>query len=265
MVEHSRNPANIDNAALGLSYDALANPSGDVRLELPCGNYYFSSIGGSNKLAIVVKGRTAIYIGGAVDIAVDMIFDVEPTATLDMFVGGVLRISHPITLGSPAYPRLTRMYIGSASVSGGGSCTSNGQCGNGKCSACPSAPYAPCSGTGVCTGGSNLSKAIDMSQGGPFNGLRWAGCGEFSTSNAVEMYGSIFANYLDASGALKIHYDNGAVTTGSECPPVGGGSCESCRDCNNQACVNNQCSACTTDAQCCAPLRCNVGTGTCEL
>jgi hypothetical protein len=263
IVEYFRDPAHNDNAAINLPYNALANPSAPVRLELPCGYYYLDSLGGNQTVTIVVKGRTGLFIGGAANINVEMIFDVEPTASLDMFIGGVVRIAHPITLGSPAYPRLTRMYIGNSSVKGSGaSCTTVSECGSGLCTACPSSPYAPCSETGVCVGGNGLTKAIDMSQGGYFNGLLWGGYGSFSTSNAVEMYGSIFTNYVDASGALKIHYDNAAVQTGDECPPPSG-ICESCRDCNNQACVNNQCGACTSDTQCCPPLHCDAGT--CKL
>src|SRR5690606_20745308 len=133
-------------------------------IELPCGRYYLDSIGGNSPLTLVVKGRTALFIGGAVNINVEMIFDVEPTASLDMFVGGVVRIAHPITLGSPAYPRLTRMYIGSASVASGGSCTSVSDCGSGVCSACPSSPqFGPCTGTGTCAGGPGLTGSLQMS------------------------------------------------------------------------------------------------------
>ena len=73
------------------------------------------------------------------------------------------------------------------------------------------------------------------------------------------MYGSIFANYVDASGETTVHYDNGAQHNGDECPPTIGNSCESCRACNNQACVNGTCGACTADTQCCPPLVCRGG------
>ena len=111
-----------------------------------------------------------------------------------------------------------------------------------------------------------------MSQGGSFNGLLWAGYGGFSTSNAVEMYGAIFANRIGASGDLKIHYDNAAVETNDECPPPPPNQqCESCRDCANQPCGSNGlCQAtCTSDSQCCPPLRCSAdattGTNRCKL
>jgi hypothetical protein len=271
IVEYFRDPARNDNKTIGLRYDALSNPSGDTRVELDCGYYYLDSLGGSNEVTIVVKGRAALFIGGAADINVEMIFDVAPTATLDIFVGSVVNIAHPITIGSPAFPRLTRLWIGSATGGGSGtSCVQNGQCSSGRCSACnnnpdPNAVYtASCTGSGTCTGGSNLNQSINMSQGGYFNGLLWAGYGSVSTSNAVEMYGSIFMNYLDASGVLKVHYDKGAVGPNECPPPPTGGSCESCRDCGNQACVNNTCGACTTDSQCCPPLRCGPG-GSCIL
>ncbi len=276
IVEYFRNPARNDNKAIGLRYDAVSNAAGPVRLELNCGNYYLDSLRGSQEVTIVVRGRAALYVGGAADINVEMIFDVEPTGSVDMFIGGVVNIAHSITLGSPAYPRLTRMYIGSPSTAGGGaSCTSVSDCSSGLCSACPAVSatftgYAPCSTTpGTCGSGTGRSPSINMSQGGFFNGLLWAGYGGFSTSNAVEIYGSLFAGRIGASGDLKIHYDNGAVTTADECPPPApNGQCESCRDCGNQPCgANGLCqTSCTADNQCCPPLRCDIGgTNRCVL
>jgi hypothetical protein len=262
IVEYFRDPAHNDNALINLPYNALAAPTAPVRLELPCGYYYLDSIGGNQNITIVVKGRTAVFIGGAAAINIEMTFDVEPTASIDLFIGGVVDIAHPITLGSPAYPRLTRMYIGSGAVGAAGtSCTAVSQCGSGICSACPRSPFGVCSGTGSCVGGNGYSQAINMSQGGSFNGLLWAGYGSFSSSNPVEMYGSIFTNYIDFSGALKVHYDNAAAKTGDECPPIPPGSaCESARDCGGtQACINNTCAACTANSQCIPPQVCNAG------
>jgi hypothetical protein len=251
IVRHYSNPANNDNALIGLQQTVLDNPTTSLRIDLPCGVYYLNSINAGKSVTIVVHGRTAIIVGGSIRISQKVIFDVQPNASLDIFAGGVLNVSNDTTLGSPAYPRLTRLYLGDDSCIGSGTLPQG-------------ADFTDCcSGVainGVCTaGGGNLSQTISLSQGGHFNGLLWGGYGTFTHSNPMEMYGSIFTNHFDASGVTEVHYDNGAVQLGDECPPPSG-ACESCRDCNNQACVNNQCGACTADTQCCPPLVCRSGT-----
>jgi hypothetical protein len=252
IVRFYANPANNDNMAIGLQQDVLDNPQTSLRIDLPCGVYYFNSINAGKSVTIVVHGRTAIVVGGSVRISQKVIFDVEPTASLDIFAGGVLNVSNDTTLGSPAYPRLSRLYLGDDSCMGGGGTLTAGQDFTDCCS-------GVASGTTCVAGGGNLGQSISLSQGGHFNGLLWGGYGTFTHSNPLEMYGSIFTNHFDASGDTIVHYDNGAVKLGDECPQPTG-ACESCRDCNNQACNNNQCGACTADSQCCPPLVCRSGT-----
>jgi hypothetical protein len=251
IVRFYANPANNDNSAIGLQQTVLDNPTTSLRIDLPCGVYYFNSINAGKPVTIVVHGRTAIVVGGAIRLSQQVIFDVEPTASLDIFAGGVLNVSNETTLGSPAYPRLTRLYLGDNSCKGGGGALTAGEDFTDCCSGIASG--------GLCVGGGgNLAQSISLSQGGFFNGLLWAGYGTFTHSNPLEMYGSIFTNYFDASGETIVHYDNGAVKLGEECPQPSG-ACESCRDCNNQACVNNTCGQCTADSQCCPPLVCRSG------
>ncbi|HEY5921329.1 MAG TPA: hypothetical protein VIV11_06650 [Kofleriaceae bacterium] len=252
IVRHYAQPANNDNALIGLNQNVLDDPATSLRIDLPCGVYYFNSINAGKPVTIVVNGRTAIIVGGAIRLAQEVIFDVQPNASLDIFAGGVLNVSNQTTLGSPAYPRLTRLYLGDDSCRGGGSLLTAGEDFTDCCSGTVTA--------GSCVGGGgNLGQTISLSQGGNFNGLLWGGYGTFTHSNPLEMYGSIFTNHFDASGDTIVHYDNGAVKLGEECPQPSG-ACESCRDCNNQACVNNQCGSCTSDSQCCPPLVCNSGT-----
>jgi hypothetical protein len=241
-----------DDAAINITPATLSNVTTTTRLDLPCGIYYFDSISIGKSTTIVVHGHTAIIVGGSIRISQQLILDLDPDATLDVFVGGVMNVSNDVTLGSPAYPRLTRMYFGDSSCVGGGGVLTASQ------------DYTHCcsgivSGTTCVGGGGNLSQAISLSQGGHFNGLLWAGYGQFTHSNPLEMYGSIFANYIDASGDTVVHYDNGAQHNGDDCPTTVGTSCESCRGCNNQACVNGACGACTADTQCCPPLVCRGG------
>ncbi|HEX4457800.1 MAG TPA: hypothetical protein VIA18_07505 [Polyangia bacterium] len=79
-------------------------------------------------------------------------------------------------------------------------------------------------------------------------------------SAPIEVYGSIFAGDFKASSTVKIHYDTAILTDGQQCPPTPPGGCSTCTDCNNQACVNGTCGACTDSSQCCAPLQCINGT-----
>jgi hypothetical protein len=256
IVQFYSNPANNDDAAAGLSPGLFDNAGGTIRLDLQCGYYYFHALQTSGTtVTIVVHGHVGLFFSGAVRISQNVIFDLDPTATLDIFVGGVMSVSQSTTIGSPAYPRYTRMYIGGASCTGGsGGCSVNEDCCGGVCTG------------GACVGGGgNLGQAISLSNSGSFNGLLWAGYGTFTHSNPLEMYGAIFAGHFDASGTTTIHYDNGIVSAPNECPPPTG-VCDTCADCLNNPCVLGQCQAnCTSDGQCCPPLHC-VGTpGVCQL
>lgn len=77
-------------------------------------------------------------------------------------------------------------------------------------------------------------------------------------SAPIEVYGSIFAGDFKSSQVVKIHYDSSILGAGQVCPPTPPG-CGSCTDCNNQACINGVCGACTDSSQCCAPLQCING------
>ncbi|HEY5947978.1 MAG TPA: hypothetical protein VIV40_20925, partial [Kofleriaceae bacterium] len=250
IVRFFANPANNDNALIGLQQDVLDNPTTSLRIDLPCGVYYFNSINAGKSVTIVVHGRTAIVVGGAIRISQKVIFDVEPTASLDIFAGGVLNVSNDTTLGSPAYPRLTRLYLGDDACKGSGTLLT----GEDFTDCCSGVAVG-----GVCTaGGGNLAQSISLSQGGHFNGLLWGGYGTFTHSNPLEMYGAIFTNHFDASGDTTVHFDNGVLRLGDECPTPT--TCGSCRDCNNQACNNGVCGSCSSDSQCCPPLVCRSGT-----
>ncbi len=81
-----------------------------------------------------------------------------------------------------------------------------------------------------------------------------------SWSSAKDIYGSVVAGNFISSQPTRIHYDLGVLSGGAACADAGPPpSCGSCKDCGNQACVSGQCGACTTSAQCCAPLECSNG------
>jgi len=116
IVKAHRSPNN-DNAALGLREKSLENPGSALRLDLPCGNFYLTSIESSLALTVHVHGRTALYVEGDVSASSSLAFTLEPNAELDLFVAGTLKASSTFVFGSPNYPALSRAYIaGSAKI-----------------------------------------------------------------------------------------------------------------------------------------------------
>ena len=73
------------------------------------------------------------------------------------------------------------------------------------------------------------------------------------------VFGSVFVDQVSTQGSLTIHFDESVLSAGSACEPATG-TCSSCHDCGNQACVAGVCGACTASSDCCAPLVCNGGT-----
>ncbi|MEQ8454328.1 MAG: hypothetical protein RLO52_04560 [Sandaracinaceae bacterium] len=262
MIDHYADPAANDDALIGLDPDALAAPAGPVRLDLPCGRYYLSAIRASRPVTIAVHGNAALFIGGDVDVSAALLLAVDPGATLDVFVGGQLTDSGSLSIGSPAYPAATRFYVdgpchheGAACVDGAECC--GGTCSGGVCGPDPARPPDP---------------AVRLSVRADMNGLFYAPNGPVEVSAPLEMYGAIFAYSYDASSDTTIHYDLQATRLADDCPttpgpspdagvPDGGGpgGCGSCRDCDNQACIDGACGDCRNDADCCSPLYCVRG------
>jgi hypothetical protein len=228
-------PPNNDNAAIGLNASVFESPGSPLRLDLPCGVYYLTKIATSTALTIAAHGRTALFIDGDVVPSAPIAFVLDPTAELDVFVAGTMKASQTLVIGSPNYPALSRTYVG---------------------------------------GIDKLSFSQDIRLGGELYAAS-SSLVDWSASN--EIYGSVFAGNFKASQVTKIHYDRGVLTAGTVCPPTGGGGtsgdggagsgdggtgasgCISCKDCGNQACVQGACGACSSSADCCAPLGCQNG------
>jgi hypothetical protein len=228
-------PPNNDNAIINLPANVFESPAAPLRLDLPCGNYYLTNINTSQALTIAVHGRTALYIDGIVNPSAPLAFVLDPTAELDIFIAGTIKSSQTLVIGSPNYPALSRTYVG---------------------------------------GADKLTFSQDVRIGGEFYAAQ-SQLVDWSAKN--EIYGSVFAGNFKSSQQTTIHYDRGVLRAGGSCQPpakgadggvggpggdggVGGPSCGSCKDCGNQACINGQCGACQTNADCCAPLICSQGT-----
>jgi hypothetical protein len=216
-------PPNNDNAAIGLDVDIPGASNAPVRLDLPCGSYYLSGIHHSVPVTIWAHGRTALYIGGDVQSSDDLAFGVDPTGSFDIFIEGTLNTSAKLTVGSPNYPALTRLYVGS--IGGIGFSAGTSIAGN------IYAAYGP----------------VTWSAGTDAYGSVFAG--DFSASAATRIH----------YDTAVLQAGTGCPPVGGEATSDGGG-CGSCRDCLNQACVNGSCTSCQTDSDCCPPLVCSGGT-----
>jgi hypothetical protein len=103
---------NNDNGVVGLNPDALKRPGGKRSLRLPCGEYYLSEIDTQNKISIVVTGQTALYIGGDLVARNDITIRPTPSAELDLFVAGNVRLANKANVGAASHPASTRVYVG---------------------------------------------------------------------------------------------------------------------------------------------------------
>jgi hypothetical protein len=221
---------NNDNKSINLSATLFSSGSGPSRLDLPCGSYYLDGI--TRDAIIYAHGHTALYVGTKGITAGNVTFSLDPTATFDIFVNGPISNSGSFTLGGQQYPALTRMYV---------------------------------AGTGALTFSSSANIYGNLYD-----------AGHIGLQSGTTVYGALYAGSLDGTADLIIHFDRDVVVQGATCPPppgmsmpdggAGGGggsgggmSCSSCKDCNNQACNGGTCGACTTDADCCAPLTCHAG------
>ncbi len=85
-------PPNNDDSTLGLDANIIGADAGagSLRIDLPCGNYYFSNVDTSNPTTIYAHGHVGLYIDGDVTGSSPLAFALDPTATLDIFVSGTI-------------------------------------------------------------------------------------------------------------------------------------------------------------------------------
>jgi len=241
----------------GLDPALWAQGSGPSSFTFPCGRYYLSGIDGGAAVTIAstttwhIDGRTALLIDGDLVINAGFTLDVPPGSELDLFIAGNLVITAPTTLGTQASAANTRFYVGGADAI-----------------------------------------ALDSPSG--FYGNIYAPRAEIDFNSPGDIYGAVFARAFVNARPARLHYDEDILSAGAECvtgsdggsPDTDGGvsspdggvpdsdggpatsACQTCGDCNNQACIvpadggPGACGACVTSADCCAPLSCVSGTCT---
>lgn len=216
IVSYYADASHHDNDEIGLSADALASSGGPRRLDLPCGYYYLSRIDSGGATTIAVHGRTAIFVGGSIEIGSPLTFALDPGSTLDVFVAGTVFATSAFRVGSPAYPAQSRFYVGGVCGAEGASCAGDGEC----CS-------LDCGGGGTCSGGGGATPfSVNLTSNTDLAGLFYSPNGLFVTSSDLEMYGAIFAGSYHSSSQSLIHFDRAAASTDEECPgpePMDGG------------------------------------------
>ncbi|NRD55174.1 hypothetical protein D7Y11_27155 [Corallococcus sp. AB018] len=100
-----------DNAAIGLDPATLTDVTGERVLELPCGRFLLTRIAGPGRATLRIRGRTALFIPGGVDLKEALTVDVQPPGELDLFLAGGFIVSGDLTLGSAALPSRVRVYV----------------------------------------------------------------------------------------------------------------------------------------------------------
>ncbi len=229
--------ANNDDLAIALNPSIAEQTNSPMRIDLPCGVYYLTSIGTDASLTIAAHGNTALFIGGDVDTNAPIPFVLDPTAQFDLVVGGTIRSTQQVVIGSPNYPALMRTYIGST----------DGLLFDG--------PWQVGGNLWVGYGPLDFTTSVTL-YGGIFTQ-------SFSTDGTTAIH---FDRGVVSGGLCPpppaVTPDAGAPPTpdaGSDAGDTTPG-CTSCHDCGNQACNGGVCGLCTSDSQCCAPLACYGGT-----
>jgi hypothetical protein len=213
-----------DDVAAGISPTVLAKSSTVQRLDLACGNYYFTEIKPDRPLTIVAHGHTAIHVQGDVSSSNPIEITLDPGMTLDVFIAGTIDVSQVVTLGSPSYPALMRVYVGTTS-------------------------------TLVFSQVANIAADFYAMYAHP---VSWS---QATTVFGSVYVGDFIASQVTSIHYDRAALSSGqSCPTPPPAVDGGGPTCQSCSDCGNQACVNGACGSCTDSSQCCAPLQCQNGT-----
>jgi hypothetical protein len=104
-----------NNAAAGLDINALSNVGISPLIDLDCGSYYLSSISTSAPITLAVHGHVLLAVekdvhlsGGGLTVILD------PSAELDLLIGGWLTASGGGTIGAPTAPARFRIWVAGA-------------------------------------------------------------------------------------------------------------------------------------------------------
>jgi hypothetical protein len=196
-----------DDASIGLDPAIFSKAGAPQRLDLPCGNYYLSSV--NNGVTLYAHGHVGLYISGNVQ---DVSFGLDPDATFDVFIDGTMGAQSGMTIGNVNYPALMRTYVGGT--------------------------QAVSFGAGVTISGNfyDAAASLDWSSGTAVYGAVYAG--DFTGSSNVEIH---YDTQVVSAGA------GCPTTPPADAGGKGCGSCTDCNNqaCINGTCSmctdNSQC------------------------
>ena len=106
---------NADDA-IGLQPTALADVTTPTSIALPCGVFYLTEIDAEAPVTLVVRGRTLLAIGGDVTARAGFTVQLDPSAELDLLVGGQLIVTGGGTFGAAGAAPRFRVWVASATT-----------------------------------------------------------------------------------------------------------------------------------------------------
>ncbi|HXI55226.1 MAG TPA: hypothetical protein VNO55_04165 [Polyangia bacterium] len=104
------------NAVVGLPPDALATLVGQQVVDLPCGHYAFSRLGGGGA-TLRLGGPAVVAVGGDVSLTGTLAVELGPDASLDLFVAGNVDLGGITAFGDVSAPARVRLYVAGRLVS----------------------------------------------------------------------------------------------------------------------------------------------------
>jgi hypothetical protein len=107
VAAHERDNRNAD---VGLDFTSLQDVAGDRTVTLDCGEYYVDGIHATGVLTLQVRGRVALHVDGAVNVAGGLPVVLAPGAELDLVVSGDFSAGGPV-IGDPSHPARVRIWI----------------------------------------------------------------------------------------------------------------------------------------------------------
>jgi hypothetical protein len=98
------------DAAANVDAAVLAAVSAPTHLDLGCGAFYLSAVSSTAPITLAVHGRALLAVEGSVILGGGLTVTLDPSAELDLLVGGWFTASGG-TVGAPAAPARFRIWI----------------------------------------------------------------------------------------------------------------------------------------------------------
>ena len=104
------------DAAIGLPPTRLADVTTPTSIVLPCGVFYLTEIDAEAAVTLVVRGHTLLAIGGDVTVRAGLAVQLDPSAQLDVLVGGQLIATGGGSFGAAGATARFRVWVASTTT-----------------------------------------------------------------------------------------------------------------------------------------------------